>query len=1588
MHGRFVSGLVLLALLLVPGSLRAAGLTLDDVVGLHRAGFSDAEIGKEIERSGVSFKVGDAEARKLREAGLGAEFIRKLKIVGAPRLTLAEVLRRHQAGESAAGIIARIGEVETPPEMSPTQAIELVRAKVPATVVRALRGGALSHREILSFAKTGEIGVLLTTLGAGYTPTAQQGLELIRAGLPSDLVRRLRAGELAPRGVAGIYEHPAHRFRVEYPPSWKRMISASKEEFTLEYLFTPETATEDPRKVLTAFSVTPIPAGADTPFGVLPLMEVCRRLQPVIRAEEPGLELRPGTEIVSGQLDGLPAAFFELEGTIEEKGNTPLRMNVGVTRKDGWLYLVAGYAPVDRFDGVRNSLDRCADTLRIGPPPVKAPTALLTGQGWVEKYKEAVVQVVVDWGNVTSIGTGWIVREDGYVLTNQHVVEYQGKIAKEVTLVWDTSLARRSVKATVVDTYKGGAKMGGGALRNMDLYGTDIALLKIDTPGNWLAMPVAPTSSIRLSDPVITMGFPQSFKFGGSERLSMFVTRGVVTRMNKDKLGKLVGMFIDAKIEKGNSGGPCIDLARGAAIGLNTWGYGLGAGEAPPEVLAELNALAGYNGVVPIDRCMELWPEVFDLKAGADQDWTAADHFALAVEYSGQEAFGAAARQLAKVVAMDPTHADAYVLYAAIAARQGDLEAFLERSDNALRINPTHYQALVLRAQVHGVRGEYALASKFVDRAIAARPDSPSPYLARGELMMAVKRYDDALRDADLAAKASHGLLPDPQLLAGEVNYAMGKLEEGRARFRKALEIVPGYYEAMMGEGRYFELKKMWEAALLEYGRVQDRMPHSPGPAEASGRCLLEMNQPEKAFRSYESAARSYRDQGGQPPEAVFQALADIAFDIAGDNKLALTVLTDYANTYLESAAAHLRLAKLQTALGKNPGIAYGHAVLAGMVAEGDPDVLRAANSIRPARLQIEDVLAMAKQDYGSVAVVVSMFAPLGFTLDAEKVKQARDKLNPLVLQCFSVILERQKKGDTGGGSLPALGQGGGGTAGTAPAPSPTPGAGGAGGGGRDILANDTFQLGDGSLSVGFAGFKAVPEAVQRMQRSGQAFVRFIGAHEQSGTALTVYAFDASVRDVDAAMRVISQVAAANGAKVEERGRQQGNAGGVPGSLVSARLTAPAGEFALEVVLAPTRRGVRGVGLMCPVQVLEQNRRVRSAVFETLRIVDAGGAVPAPGGGETRPVPPPAGGDTPPPADPGRPRPEPGPGDIGPPEAEDVPAAPEGRGGGDVPLPADMRRFKEAGYSLTYPDSFVPNAERLALVRNSGTTWVRQVLESRRLMAELMVLGFDRNTTTAAQAMRQVQQFARLNGVQIQTGQTRQVPFGNAQASHVTGILRSTQQSIPFEMLLVPTPSGVRGVYLGSLQGDPRRLGGVRDQVFGGLWIRGISGTPRTGGGVPAGGNIPFRDPAGTMQFSYPRSFQASPQALSNLRQNGVDSIRLIAFERDTGASIFAFDFTRATNVAQALQEFQRVQTGGGGQFKSTGQKQIRVGQQSGTLVSGTLLLQDGTALRWEGIFVPTRTGVRAVTFFAVERYWLGVEQARRGVFDSFRVLK
>ena len=162
-----------------------------------------------------------------------------------------------------------------------------------------------------------------------------------------------------------------------------------------------------------------------------------------------------------------------------------------------------------------------------------------------EKSEESVVQVnVLRGGSDGGMGSGFVYSEEGYIITNQHVV----RDAKKVTV-------------TFLD---GEAYIG-------DVIGTDpdldIAVVKV-SPSNTYLQPITigDSSELKVGEKIAAIGNP----FG----LSGSMTSGIVSQIGRllpQESGYSIPDVIqtDAAINPGNSGGPLINM-KGEVVGINT----------------------------------------------------------------------------------------------------------------------------------------------------------------------------------------------------------------------------------------------------------------------------------------------------------------------------------------------------------------------------------------------------------------------------------------------------------------------------------------------------------------------------------------------------------------------------------------------------------------------------------------------------------------------------------------------------------------------------------------------------------------------------------------------------------------------------------------------------------------------------------------------------------------------------------------------------------------------------------------------------------------------------------------------------------
>ncbi|VVB84000.1 Trypsin-like peptidase domain protein [uncultured archaeon] len=154
-------------------------------------------------------------------------------------------------------------------------------------------------------------------------------------------------------------------------------------------------------------------------------------------------------------------------------------------------------------------------------------------------FEESVKSVVIIKTNLAQEGSGFVIAEGGYVVTNYHVIE--------------------GATAALITTYDGKSHSVALMGYNSEM---DVALLRINDT-NYQPLILGDSNNVKQPDQVIAIG--------NSKGTGFSVTQGVVSNVHKEGSNGLdVYIQIDASLNSGNSGGPLVDI-NGRVIGMNTF---------------------------------------------------------------------------------------------------------------------------------------------------------------------------------------------------------------------------------------------------------------------------------------------------------------------------------------------------------------------------------------------------------------------------------------------------------------------------------------------------------------------------------------------------------------------------------------------------------------------------------------------------------------------------------------------------------------------------------------------------------------------------------------------------------------------------------------------------------------------------------------------------------------------------------------------------------------------------------------------------------------------------------------------------------
>ncbi|MCT2591916.1 trypsin-like peptidase domain-containing protein [Streptomyces sp. N2-109] len=204
------------------------------------------------------------------------------------------------------------------------------------------------------------------------------------------------------------------------------------------------------------------------------------------------------------------------------------------------------------------------DEIELSQAPAEKSSHRAPGSvpGIAEKVLPGVVTIHVRGGGGEGTGTGFVLNDEGHILTNSHVVEAAG----EGGAVQVTFHSGETTEAEVLGQDSG----------------YDLAVVKVDGVSGLSPLTLGNSDSVRVGDPVVAVGAP----FG----LEGTVTTGIISATERpiaasgegaSDVSYVDALQTDASMNPGNSGGPLVD-AKGRVVGINSAIRGADEGSGAP----------------------------------------------------------------------------------------------------------------------------------------------------------------------------------------------------------------------------------------------------------------------------------------------------------------------------------------------------------------------------------------------------------------------------------------------------------------------------------------------------------------------------------------------------------------------------------------------------------------------------------------------------------------------------------------------------------------------------------------------------------------------------------------------------------------------------------------------------------------------------------------------------------------------------------------------------------------------------------------------------------------------------------------------
>ncbi|MFW0787278.1 trypsin-like peptidase domain-containing protein [Gordonia sp. CPCC 206044] len=255
----------------------------------------------------------------------------------------------------------------------------------------------------------------------------------------------------------------------------------------------------------------------------------------------------PGAPQPGSQWDTGAAGFTPAAAADRKRGVTkPIVATALLAGLIGGAVGVGGYALLDNNSPASVPVLNSAPAAADNAADVKPGSVTYAAQ----VASKSTADIKVSTGQGTAVGSGIVLSQDGYVLTNNHVVAAAGNGS--------------TIQATTSDGKTHAAKVTGTS------PSYDLAVIKLDDASGLTPATLGDSSGLQVGEQVVAVGSP--------ENLSNTVTSGIISALSRtvtagDETGSGLtvynGLQTDTPINPGNSGGPLVNL-RGQVVAVNS----------------------------------------------------------------------------------------------------------------------------------------------------------------------------------------------------------------------------------------------------------------------------------------------------------------------------------------------------------------------------------------------------------------------------------------------------------------------------------------------------------------------------------------------------------------------------------------------------------------------------------------------------------------------------------------------------------------------------------------------------------------------------------------------------------------------------------------------------------------------------------------------------------------------------------------------------------------------------------------------------------------------------------------------------------